>query len=156
MTLYPREEVIGRNCRFLQGKYTDRAVVAQIREVCQKGQRLDVELLNYRKRNRSQVLLLSLFEFFFFFFLTFNRFFYQARIAVLLLPPNITIHALQHRIDAIFESSHHLQLNAIYDVRRIPVRSDRDLQYAFDLAQDTVLCVLLTETYVHLTRVGFI
>ena len=49
MTLYTREEVIGRNCRFLQGRYTDRKVVARVREACQMGEQLDVELLNYRK-----------------------------------------------------------------------------------------------------------
>lgn len=49
MTLYTREEVLGRNCRFLQGRYTDRAVVSKVREACMKGEQLDVELLNYRK-----------------------------------------------------------------------------------------------------------
>lgn len=49
MTLYTREEVIGRNCRFLQGRYTDKRVVRRVREACERGQSLDVELLNYRK-----------------------------------------------------------------------------------------------------------
>lgn len=41
--------MIGFNCRFLQGRYTDRRVVAKIREAVEKGERMDVELLNYRK-----------------------------------------------------------------------------------------------------------
>lgn len=49
MTLYTREEVIGRNCRFLQGRYTDKRVVRRVREACERSQSLDVELLNYRK-----------------------------------------------------------------------------------------------------------
>eukprot|EP01097_Dermamoeba_algensis_P003221 TRINITY_DN2288_c0_g1_i3.p1 TRINITY_DN2288_c0_g1~~TRINITY_DN2288_c0_g1_i3.p1 ORF type:complete len:183 (-),score=45.76 TRINITY_DN2288_c0_g1_i3:525-1010(-) len=49
LTLYDRDEIIGRNCRFLQGKYTDRKVVAQIREAIETRKPLDVEILNYRK-----------------------------------------------------------------------------------------------------------
>eukprot|EP01119_Soliformovum_irregulare_P013126 TRINITY_DN3464_c0_g1_i1.p1 TRINITY_DN3464_c0_g1~~TRINITY_DN3464_c0_g1_i1.p1 ORF type:complete len:458 (-),score=109.44 TRINITY_DN3464_c0_g1_i1:38-1411(-) len=49
MTLYSKEEILGRNCRFLQGKYTDREIVSEIRTAVEKGQSLDIELLNYRK-----------------------------------------------------------------------------------------------------------
>ena len=49
MTLYTREEVIGRNCRFLQGKYTSAKAVKQIRGAVMNGKQLDVEMLNYRK-----------------------------------------------------------------------------------------------------------
>jgi len=49
MTLYSKEEILGRNCRFLQGKYTDRQLVKKIREAVDKGTELDVEILNYRK-----------------------------------------------------------------------------------------------------------
>eukprot|EP00027_Filamoeba_sp_ATCC50430_P001657 CAMPEP_0168554104 /NCGR_PEP_ID=MMETSP0413-20121227/7602_1 /TAXON_ID=136452 /ORGANISM="Filamoeba nolandi, Strain NC-AS-23-1" /LENGTH=489 /DNA_ID=CAMNT_0008584823 /DNA_START=81 /DNA_END=1550 /DNA_ORIENTATION=+ len=49
MTLYPKEDVLGRNCRFLQGKYTDRNVVAKIRNAVDKGLEMDVLILNYRK-----------------------------------------------------------------------------------------------------------
>lgn len=49
MTLYPREEIIGKNCRFLQGKYTSKKTVKQIKEAISSSLPLDVEILNYRK-----------------------------------------------------------------------------------------------------------
>lgn len=49
LTGYQSEEVIGRNCRFLQGPETDQAVVAQIREAIAQQQEIQVTLLNYRK-----------------------------------------------------------------------------------------------------------
>ena len=49
ITGYTAQEVVGRNCRFLQGPQTDRAVVAQIRAAIAAGESLSVELLNYRK-----------------------------------------------------------------------------------------------------------
>ncbi len=49
MTGYGSEEVLGRNCRFLQGKDTDSGAVAQIHEAVATGQSCTVELLNYRK-----------------------------------------------------------------------------------------------------------
>ncbi len=49
MTMYSREEVIGRNCRFMQGRYTNKETTRQVREAVEKGEALDVELLNYRK-----------------------------------------------------------------------------------------------------------
>jgi len=49
MTLYSKEEIVGRNCRFLQGKYTDKEMVRNIRKAVDTGNELDVEILNYRK-----------------------------------------------------------------------------------------------------------
>ncbi|MBM3606683.1 MAG: PAS domain-containing protein, partial [Alphaproteobacteria bacterium] len=49
LTGYQRDEVIGRNCRFLQGTGTDRAAVDRIRQAIQRGESIDVDLLNYRK-----------------------------------------------------------------------------------------------------------
>jgi len=49
ITGYPAAEAVGRNCRFLQGPETDRAVVAQIRAAIAAGESLTCELLNYRK-----------------------------------------------------------------------------------------------------------
>jgi len=49
ITGYTAEDVVGRNCRFLQGPETDRAVVAQLRAAIAAGESLTVELLNYRK-----------------------------------------------------------------------------------------------------------
>lgn len=44
MTGYSREEVIGRNCRFLQGPDTDQDTVARIREVVGAGGDLTVKV----------------------------------------------------------------------------------------------------------------
>ena len=50
LTGYPAEEVIGRNCRFLQGKDTDPAAVAEIRMGIEaRAAFIEVELINYRK-----------------------------------------------------------------------------------------------------------
>ncbi|WP_088185187.1 PAS domain-containing protein [Sphingobium sp. Z007] len=49
LTGYDRDEVIGRNCRFLQGEATDAASVMRIREAVAAGQSIDIDLLNYRK-----------------------------------------------------------------------------------------------------------
>ncbi len=49
LTGYTREECVGRNCRFLQGPDTDRAVVDRIRHAVHNGEDLIADLLNYRK-----------------------------------------------------------------------------------------------------------
>lgn len=46
---YAREEILGRDCRFLQGPETDRSVVAEIRQAIVAGQPIRREILNYRK-----------------------------------------------------------------------------------------------------------
>lgn len=48
-TGYSAEEVLGRNCRFLQGPATDPAVVAEVREAVRAGREITAEMLNYRK-----------------------------------------------------------------------------------------------------------
>lgn len=49
LTGYERAEVMGRNCRFLQGANTDTAAVASIRQAIQQGVDINIDLLNYRK-----------------------------------------------------------------------------------------------------------
>lgn len=49
LTGYAREEIVGRNCRFLQGPETDMAAVARVRDAIDAGHDVDVDLLNYRK-----------------------------------------------------------------------------------------------------------
>lgn len=50
LTGYGSDEVIGRNCRFLQGPGTDSATVDRMRKCLASGERhIEVELLNYRK-----------------------------------------------------------------------------------------------------------
>lgn len=49
LTGYSREEILGRNCRFLQGADTDPAAVAQIRQAIAEKTDINVDLLNYRK-----------------------------------------------------------------------------------------------------------
>jgi PAS domain S-box-containing protein len=48
-TGYSREEVEGRNCRFLQGPDTDPGAVRQIREAIEQQSHATITLLNYRK-----------------------------------------------------------------------------------------------------------
>lgn len=49
MTGYSPKEVIGRNCRFLQGPDTDMDEVAKIRDAVKEGRSFCGRLLNYRK-----------------------------------------------------------------------------------------------------------
>lgn len=49
MTGYSREEVIGQNCRFLQGPESDPETVRQIRECLENETTAVFEVLNYRK-----------------------------------------------------------------------------------------------------------
>jgi PAS domain S-box-containing protein len=48
-TGYTASEVIGKNCRFLQGKDTDPDAIAQLRQAIHEGQECCVILKNYRK-----------------------------------------------------------------------------------------------------------
>lgn len=48
-TGYEFDDIVGRNCRFLQGERTDPQVVAEIRESIQLERPLTTTLLNYRK-----------------------------------------------------------------------------------------------------------
>ena len=49
ITGYEPEEVIGKNCRFLQGAETDQTVVAQLRQAIAEQREIQVTVLNYRK-----------------------------------------------------------------------------------------------------------
>lgn len=49
MSGYAREEVLGRNCRFLQGPDTDPHAVGLIGEAVRSEREITIELLNYRK-----------------------------------------------------------------------------------------------------------
>jgi len=49
ITGYSEDEVIGRNCRFLQGEETSQETVAKIREAIANGRDIAVDILNYRK-----------------------------------------------------------------------------------------------------------
>lgn len=53
MTGYALEEVMGRNCRFLQGPDTDRGTVQEIRDAISRGEQVTVEILNYRRDGAS-------------------------------------------------------------------------------------------------------
>lgn len=51
MSGYTREEVIGHNCRFLQGDDRDQEGLQQLREAIQKQESITVVLRNYRKNH---------------------------------------------------------------------------------------------------------
>ncbi|MEM1343912.1 MAG: PAS domain-containing protein [Pseudomonadota bacterium] len=46
---YPEEEVLGRNCKFIQGPDTDPATCQRIREAVAAREKIVTEILNYRK-----------------------------------------------------------------------------------------------------------
>jgi PAS domain S-box-containing protein len=49
LTGYDREEIVGRNCRFLQGPETEPDAIRQVREAIAQGEDIGIDLLNYRK-----------------------------------------------------------------------------------------------------------
>ncbi|MFY9293504.1 MAG: hybrid sensor histidine kinase/response regulator [Methylorubrum rhodinum] len=53
MTGYSVDELIGTNCRFLQGPETDRDTVAEVREAILERREFSTEILNYRKDGSS-------------------------------------------------------------------------------------------------------
>jgi PAS domain S-box-containing protein len=49
LTGYARDEVVGRNCRFLQGPETYPEDVSRLRDAIGRSERLEIDLLNHRK-----------------------------------------------------------------------------------------------------------
>lgn len=49
LTGYTAEEVVGRNCRFLQGAESDKKTVARMRQTLARGEGFEEEIYNYRK-----------------------------------------------------------------------------------------------------------
>ena len=52
LTGYGLDEVMGRNCRFLQGPETDPDAIRSLREAIKQGEGIELEILNYRKDKR--------------------------------------------------------------------------------------------------------
>jgi PAS domain S-box-containing protein len=53
LTEYTREEILGRNCRFLQGSETDQTTVDKIREAIREQKEVTVQLINYTKSGKK-------------------------------------------------------------------------------------------------------
>jgi PAS domain S-box-containing protein len=53
LTGYERHEIVGRNCRFLQGPETDPAVTARIREAVRNAQPIQIDIRNHRKSGEA-------------------------------------------------------------------------------------------------------
>ena len=53
LTGYPVAEVLGRNCRFLQGPGTSASAIAATRHAIMNQERYEGDLLNYRKDGSS-------------------------------------------------------------------------------------------------------
>nr|AML77252.1 putative LOV domain-containing protein [Berberidopsis beckleri] len=53
LTEYTREEILGRNCRFLQGPETDQGTVSKIRDAIQEQREITVQLINYTKSGKK-------------------------------------------------------------------------------------------------------
>nr|AML78476.1 putative LOV domain-containing protein [Callitris macleayana] len=53
LTEYTREEILGQNCRFLQGPETDQDTVQQIRRAIQDQRDITVQLINYTKSGKK-------------------------------------------------------------------------------------------------------
>ena len=49
LTGYDRDEILWRNCRFLQGKDTNPETVRALREAIERGDAINVGILNFRK-----------------------------------------------------------------------------------------------------------
>ncbi|OMP03867.1 hypothetical protein COLO4_10150 [Corchorus olitorius] len=53
LTEYTREEILGRNCRFLQGPETDMSTVSKIRDAIREQREITVQLINYTKSGKK-------------------------------------------------------------------------------------------------------
>jgi PAS domain S-box-containing protein len=53
LTGYTADEIVGRNCRFLQGEDTSPSAVAEIRSAVAEARECKVEILNYRKNGSA-------------------------------------------------------------------------------------------------------
>nr|AML79315.1 putative LOV domain-containing protein [Chelidonium majus] len=53
LTEYTREEILGRNCRFLQGPDTDQGTVSRIRDAIRDQREITVQLINYTKSGKK-------------------------------------------------------------------------------------------------------
>ncbi|WP_340098700.1 PAS domain-containing protein [Salinibaculum salinum] len=53
MSGYTGKEVLGRNCRFLQGDETDEETVTQVRDAIDTEQPISVDIVNYRKSGQK-------------------------------------------------------------------------------------------------------
>nr|AML76648.1 putative LOV domain-containing protein [Lupinus polyphyllus] len=53
LTEYTREEILGRNCRFLQGPETDMSTVDKIRDAIREQREITVQLINYTKSGKK-------------------------------------------------------------------------------------------------------
>ncbi|KAI4340395.1 hypothetical protein MLD38_025235 [Melastoma candidum] len=53
LTEYSREEILGRNCRFLQGPETDPSTVRKIRDAIDNQREVTVQLINYTKGGKK-------------------------------------------------------------------------------------------------------
>ncbi|KAI3409147.1 uncharacterized protein J3R85_019688 [Psidium guajava] len=53
LTEYSREEILGRNCRFLQGPETDHSTVSKIRDAIREQREITVQLINYTKSGKK-------------------------------------------------------------------------------------------------------
>ncbi|KAF3780582.1 Phototropin-2 [Nymphaea thermarum] len=53
LTEYTREEILGRNCRFLQGPETDQEAVSKIRDAIKEQREVTVQLINYTKSGKK-------------------------------------------------------------------------------------------------------
>lgn len=49
LTGYARDDVLGRNCRFLQGAGTDAETISELRDAIEAARECTVEILNYRQ-----------------------------------------------------------------------------------------------------------
>lgn len=49
LTGYEESEILGRNCRFLQGAQTDRSQVDELREAVERRHSIAIEILNYKR-----------------------------------------------------------------------------------------------------------
>jgi len=52
LTLYPEEQILGRNCRFLQGEQTDPNALAEIRSAIREQRAVAIDILNYKADGR--------------------------------------------------------------------------------------------------------
>ncbi|CAK7329043.1 unnamed protein product [Dovyalis caffra] len=94
LTEYTREEILGRNCRFLQGPETDKSTVSKIRDAIREQREITVQLINYTKSGKYDALNQSR---------TFDQW------APTLLPDSFPLGELQYFIGVQLDGSDHVE-----------------------------------------------
>ena len=114
LTLYSREEIIGRNCRFLAGRDTDPAGSTVLREAVAAARPAITEILNYRKDG--------------------SAFWNAVMVAPVFGPDGSVTHFLGSQVDVGANPAHPAVARSVEARKRVATLTPRQLQVLRDMS----------------------